>query len=601
MSELIIDKITTRDGSNVGAIVVADIDELLLLNTNKEINTTAIVKDNNRGGVFIYDATQSGVNNGGTIFNGWVRQYDGAVNVKWFQNDDGTPVMGDGINDDTTGIQSAFSLCNASTKENYTLDFGAFTYIYNLLQGSLVITRNNVLIKGKAQIRVKVGTYDVADTHKTYTLFKTAEGISNVTLQELTMDCNNQASDFVYPGENTTFTEMRFVRFNGTSLNVGSNNKALNLRYTNGNGQVAVGNHQKASIFSGIVSEIGNMGIGFNESDSCIIENCYCKDARDASFAAWYNSKNIIIVNNTVNTNTNGNGIDISGSSACIVQGNTVRNCRNSGIWVGKDPNGGYVSEDITISNNTLNGNCQYSPNKGEIRVASHIAIDSGLLYDSDLNAKKVLITGNMITATINNDIYINDAENVCITSNLFTGTNVLHILWNTSNHVEIRHNSLTHGGYYEFQNTESEGSALIEDFDASQSYLPIRIINNGLRLISSNLSFRQKLNLSETLGKITFTTNGYMEVEVAISHTDQSGYSRKSMIFKRHNGTVTNVYNTYDHYLPDAVTGWEPEITYTIDGNIVVFTTSVENAKDGWFVFNTKGNNAYFSKNNTI
>jgi hypothetical protein len=84
MSELIIDKITTRDGSNVGAVVVADIDELLLLNTNKEINTTAIVKDSNRGGVFNYDGAQSGVNNGGTIFNGWVRQYDGAVNVKWF-------------------------------------------------------------------------------------------------------------------------------------------------------------------------------------------------------------------------------------------------------------------------------------------------------------------------------------------------------------------------------------------------------------------------------------------------------------------------------------------------------------------------------------
>ena len=84
MSELIIDKITTRDGSNVGAVVVADIDELLLLNTNKEINTTAIVKDSNRGGVFNYDATQSGVNNGGTIFNGWTRDYSGAVQASWF-------------------------------------------------------------------------------------------------------------------------------------------------------------------------------------------------------------------------------------------------------------------------------------------------------------------------------------------------------------------------------------------------------------------------------------------------------------------------------------------------------------------------------------
>jgi len=106
MSELIIDKITTRDGSSVGAIVVADIDELLLLNTNKEINTTAIVKDSNRGGVFVYDATQSGVNNGGTIFNGWVRQYDGAVNVKWFGAKE------DSAFDSTTAITNALAVDN---------------------------------------------------------------------------------------------------------------------------------------------------------------------------------------------------------------------------------------------------------------------------------------------------------------------------------------------------------------------------------------------------------------------------------------------------------------------------------------------------------
>ena len=51
---------------------------------NAETGDTVIVKDMNRGGTFIYDATQSAVNNSGTIFDGWVRQYSGAVNVKWF-------------------------------------------------------------------------------------------------------------------------------------------------------------------------------------------------------------------------------------------------------------------------------------------------------------------------------------------------------------------------------------------------------------------------------------------------------------------------------------------------------------------------------------
>jgi hypothetical protein len=142
MSELIIDKITTRDGSSIGAIVVADIDELLLLNTNKEINTTAIVKDSNRGGVFNYDGAQSGVNNGGTIFNGWVRQYDGAVNVKWFG------AIGDGITDNTAifnklkdynmtlMLDGNFVVNDLTLSKNLTL---------KLLDGSSIISTSGIL------------------------------------------------------------------------------------------------------------------------------------------------------------------------------------------------------------------------------------------------------------------------------------------------------------------------------------------------------------------------------------------------------------------------------------------------------------------------
>lgn len=63
---------------------VATIGDLSTIDINKY--NTAIVKDLNRGGTFIWSPT--GTANGGTVFAGitgyWNRQYSGAVNVKWF-------------------------------------------------------------------------------------------------------------------------------------------------------------------------------------------------------------------------------------------------------------------------------------------------------------------------------------------------------------------------------------------------------------------------------------------------------------------------------------------------------------------------------------
>ena len=65
---------------------VADVTALLAINGMEE-NDVCVVTDENQGGTFIYRSADVATNNGGTIFNGWCRQYEGAINVKWFGND----------------------------------------------------------------------------------------------------------------------------------------------------------------------------------------------------------------------------------------------------------------------------------------------------------------------------------------------------------------------------------------------------------------------------------------------------------------------------------------------------------------------------------
>lgn len=55
--------------------------------TDLEEGQVCVVAEEGRGGTFIYRVADAATNNGGTIFNGWTRQYDGAVEKSWFGSD----------------------------------------------------------------------------------------------------------------------------------------------------------------------------------------------------------------------------------------------------------------------------------------------------------------------------------------------------------------------------------------------------------------------------------------------------------------------------------------------------------------------------------
>ena len=91
-----------RNQSSVTSLISHSIINSLNDLNKIDINNTKLVyvqgyslPNDGGGGFFVYDANKSNINNKGTVINGWVRQYSGSVNVKWFgAKTDGTNATG---------------------------------------------------------------------------------------------------------------------------------------------------------------------------------------------------------------------------------------------------------------------------------------------------------------------------------------------------------------------------------------------------------------------------------------------------------------------------------------------------------------------------
>lgn len=128
-------------------------------------------KNDGGGGLFVYDAAYAATNNGGTIFNGWMRVLNGlAYDPRWFG------AIGNGVANDTTAMQAAITVATAAGG------------IVSIARGTYRVTQQLNLASGTRIIAPDGGATIVLDySGASQNLFR-GENLSNVSIKGLILD-----------------------------------------------------------------------------------------------------------------------------------------------------------------------------------------------------------------------------------------------------------------------------------------------------------------------------------------------------------------------------------------------------------------------------
>lgn len=432
------------------------VDELTQLLGDNSFVGTCLVKDLARGGTFVYDATKVAEDNQGTNFNGWIRQYDGAANVKWFG------VVGGGVVDDTASLQHAA-----------------------LISDNLYVGNDSYLITDKILLREgQVWTMDNPEFVQNGVDFTTVFEASDI-------------ADWAILGR---------TRCSGTlvtSLDVGAE-KGLVIK---GCSRYRVEAFTTTNMRShGIHMQAGTLTPS-PRGDQGQLTDCACNEGRvgieiDADTSAEFN------VFSNFNASGNIDGAIVGAGNSTFIGGNIVDNTRGVTLIAGSNhAHGGFVGTQIN-HNNTYNLKT-VSVLNGHTFTGCHFYGNGGstapIWFE---NSKGVNINGGVIDCAIRCD---GTTGQNAITNNYIPSTTPS--LFGTNKEFLRILGNWNDGGLWDVNDTSSEYSQLSRATSG-------QLVSPGGSLIFNNAEKDKRISYNTGTGVYTARTAGSYKIKIALLFT---------------------------------------------------------------------------------
>jgi len=331
--------------SIIGTDIAVAIDTINDFSLDASDGDTVIVRDLDRGGTFIYDNSKVAEHNDGTNFNGWVRQYSGAVNIKWFGAEDASI-----SNDSWDAIQKALdssldiTFDNKEYKisktlnireglvlqgDNTTLTFTGGRTL-NMFEFSAGEVESNIIINGF----IFDGGQDITTAWESGIKGDCLLTINSSILSNCTL--KNFRNDGVGVGSNCTVSSCVFDSIGDNAFTLSGNHSTVSdcvLHNIGGDGYLIKSNYNTVTNIT--MDNIGNNDVANGQGGSGV--------AIGSDSTGAFNN----IVSNHTMTNINSCGVTVLNGRHNSVYNITVENA-DIGVHTGDN-------ENINISNININ------------------------------------------------------------------------------------------------------------------------------------------------------------------------------------------------------------------------------------------------------